>query len=94
VIAIRWTARFERAHDALDRFDAEHIDFKGKDATEVTYPTATASDILALAQTAATLLKEYRLEVGEPTSRPHSTTEVTDVARSDPRTDSPPYHPR
>ena len=44
--AIR-TRLLERAFDALDRMDAEHIDFKGKDLTEVTYPTATASDILA-----------------------------------------------
>ena len=42
------TRLLERAHDALDRMDAEHIDFKGKDNKEVTYPTATASDILAL----------------------------------------------
>jgi hypothetical protein len=28
--------------------DAEHVDFKGKDNDEVTYPTATDSGVLAL----------------------------------------------
>jgi hypothetical protein len=77
------TALLERAFDALDLWDAEHVDFKGKDNEEVTYPSATDAGRLALAQAAAILLKEYRLEVGEATSRPLSTAEVNDVARTD-----------
>ena len=32
-----------KAKDALERMDQPHIEFKGKDATQVTYPKAPAS---------------------------------------------------
>ena len=58
-----------KAKDALERMDQPHIEFKGKDATQVTYPKAPASAFQSYATSAAILLDKYRLEVGEATSR-------------------------
>lgn len=58
-----------KACDALARMDEPHIDFKGKDAFQVTYPKAPAGAFKQYADAAATLLDKYRLEMGEDTSR-------------------------
>jgi hypothetical protein len=53
----------------LERVDEPHIDFKGRDAVEVEYPTAPAGAARDLVIAAATALDKYRLEVGEATER-------------------------
>jgi hypothetical protein len=58
-----------KALDLLDRMDAPHVEFKGKDASAVTYPIAPAGAVQNYATSAAILLDKYRLEVGEATNR-------------------------
>jgi len=64
----------EKADDLLDRMDAEHIDFKGKDSDEVVYPIAPASAVQNYATSVGILIDKYRLEVGEATGRTESWT--------------------
>lgn len=63
------TKLLEKAFDALNRMDHPHIDFKGKDAQEVTYPKPSPSGFQAYATAAAILLDKLRLELGEATAR-------------------------
>ena len=62
----------ERIDDLFDRMDQPHIDFKGKDADQVTYPTAGSSDIKNYVTSIAILIDKFRLEKGEATARVHS----------------------
>lgn len=64
----------EKAVDILDRMDAPHVEFKGKDADAVEYPIAPASAVQNYATSAAILIDKYRLEVGEATGRTESFT--------------------
>lgn len=59
----------EKAVDVLERMDAPHTEFKGKDNEEVTYPIAPAAAVQNYATSAAILIDKYRLEVGEVTAR-------------------------
>lgn len=59
----------EKAADLLDRMDAEHIDFKGKDAGEVVYPIAPAGAVQNYATSVGILIEKFRLEMGEVTDR-------------------------
>lgn len=63
------TKLLAKADDLLDRMDAPHKDFRGKDVVEVTWDKATSGDVKNYATAAAILLDKYRLEVGEPTTR-------------------------
>jgi ABC-type branched-subunit amino acid transport system ATPase component len=56
-----------------------HIDFKGKDATEVTYPKAPAAAFQQYATSAAILIDKFRLEGGEVTERTEAITTDTDL---------------
>lgn len=67
----------EKAVDLLDRMDAPHVEFKGKDARAVTYPIAPAGAVQNYATSAAILIDKYRLEVGEATDRTE-TVSITD----------------
>ena len=73
----------DRIEGVLDRFDAEHIDYKGSAADKVTFPTAPAAAVRDYSQAIATLLREYRLETGEAGDRSESTTRVGDLVRND-----------
>ena len=59
----------EKAHDLLDRMDKPHVDFKGKEAAEVTYPIAPADAVRNYAVAFAVLIDKFRLEVGEAVDR-------------------------
>jgi hypothetical protein len=59
----------EKAVDLLERMDSPHIEFKGKDSTEVTYPIAPAGAVQNYATSVGILIDKYRLEVGEATER-------------------------
>ena len=59
----------DKMNDLLERMDAPHVDFKGKDAGMVTYPIATSGDVKNYAVSFAVLLDKYRLEMGEVTGR-------------------------
>lgn len=61
-----------KALDLVDRMDAPHVEFKGKDANQVTYPVAPAGAVQNYATSVAILLDKYRLEVGEATTRNES----------------------
>lgn len=69
----------EKASDLLDRMDAPHIDFKGKDSDEVTYPIAPAAAVQNYATSVGILIDKYRLEVGEATSRSESRSVTDDL---------------
>jgi len=77
------TRLLEKAHDALDRMEQIHIEFKGKDAAQVEYPTAPAEAFRAYSQAAGTLLREYRTEMGEVGKREETVTTVKDAISSD-----------
>jgi transposase-like protein len=62
----------EKALDLLERMDEPHVEFKGKDADQVTYPIAPAGAVQNYATSAAILIDKYRLEVGEATGRTES----------------------
>lgn len=62
----------EKASDLLDRMDAEHVDFKGKDVEEVVYPIAPAAAVQNYATSVGILIDKYRLEMGEATGRTES----------------------
>lgn len=59
----------EKAVDLLERMDAPHVEFKGKDSTEVTYPIAPAGAVQNYATSVGILIDKYRLESGEATER-------------------------
>lgn len=61
-----------KALDLIDRMDAPHVEFKGKDAQAVTYPIAPAGAVQNYATSVAILLDKYRLELGEATNRNES----------------------
>lgn len=67
-------ALLEKAVDLLERMDAEHVDFKGKDAHAVTYPIAPAGAVQNYATSVGILIDKYRLEMGEVTGRTESQT--------------------
>lgn len=66
----------EKVVGILGRMDEPQIDFRGKDANEVTFPKANASDVRNFAVAAAVLLDKMRLEAGEPTSITQTTDEM------------------
>lgn len=66
-----------KALDLIDRMDAPHVEFKGKDASMVTYPVAPAPAVQNYATSVAILLDKYRLESGEATGR-HESVSITD----------------
>lgn len=66
----------EKVTDILGRMDQPQIDFRGKDAQEVTFPIANASDVRNYAVAAAVLIDKMRLEAGEPTSITQATDEM------------------
>ena len=71
----------EKALDALDRMDEKHIDYKGKDAHQVSWEVAPSGAFKDYATGAAILIDKYRLEMGETTSR--TTVEGSnDISRS------------
>ncbi len=59
----------DRALDALERMDQEHKDFRGKDATEVSWDKAPSGAMKDYAMTAAILIDKLRLEEGSATAR-------------------------
>jgi hypothetical protein len=59
----------EKADDLLDRMDKPHVDFKGKDAQEVTYPVAPAAAVQNYATSVGILIDKFRLESGETTAK-------------------------
>lgn len=61
----------EKVDNLLDRFDQPHFDYRGKDATRVTWDSATSGDIRAYATSIGILIDKYRLEMGEATTRTH-----------------------
>lgn len=58
----------DRIADVLQRMDEPHIDFRGKDAIQVEWPTATSGDVKNYAVSFGILLDKYRLEMGEATA--------------------------
>ena len=58
-----------KALDLVDRMDAPHVEFKGKDANQVSYPVAPAGAVQNYATSIGILIDKYRLEVGEATGR-------------------------
>lgn len=69
----------ERALDLLERMDAEHVDFKGKDADTVVYPIAPAAAVQNYAMSAAILIDKFRLEMGEATGRTETRTLTSEL---------------
>ncbi len=77
--AIRLRARrrmLSRIDNLFDRMDQPHIDFKGKDVEQITYPTASSTDIRNYVTSIAILIDKYRLEMGEATGRIETVTPV------------------
>lgn len=68
----------DRVLDALARMDEPHIEFVGKDGDQVTYPKAPAAAFGTYASSVATLIKTYRLEMGESTSKPEQHVNVSE----------------
>jgi len=66
-----------KALDLLDRMDQPHIDYRGKDATKITFDRPPADACKAYATAAAILLDKYRLEQGEATGRHEHTVETS-----------------
>lgn len=58
-----------KIEDILTRMDAEHIDFRGKDARKVTFPKPSPTGVREYAVAIGVLLDKYRLEMGEVTGR-------------------------
>ena len=63
----------ESALFAIDQMTAEHTDYRGKDATPVTWDVAPARDMQSYAMTVGIMLDKYRLEMGESTDRTEHT---------------------
>jgi hypothetical protein len=66
----------DKVTDIIGRMDQPQIDFRGKDAAQVTFPIANASDVRNYAVAAAVLIDKMRLEAGEPTSITQATDEM------------------
>lgn len=66
-----------KALDMLNRMDDEHIDYRGKDCTRVSFPKAPADACKSYAMSAAILLDKFRLEMGETTGRSEVTVETS-----------------
>jgi hypothetical protein len=64
----------EKVADLLERMDAPHTDFKGKNSDRVVYPIAPAAAVQNYATSIGILIDNYRLEVGEATGRTESWT--------------------
>ena len=64
----------EKVADLLDRMDAPHTEFKGKDSDRVEYPIAPAGAVQNYATSVGILIDKYRLEIGEATGRTESWT--------------------
>lgn len=64
----------EKAVDLLERMDAPHTEFKGKEATTVEYPIAPAAAVQNYATSVGILIDKYRLELGEATDRTETKT--------------------
>jgi hypothetical protein len=81
------TDLLDRIQDALHRMIEPHLEFfPVRDAViPQTYPKAPAVAFRAYAQAFATLMKEYRLEVGEATDRTDNTTttRILDEVKND-----------
>lgn len=58
-----------KALDLVDRMDAPHVEFKGKEAMQVTYPVAPAGAVQNYATSIGILIDKFRLESGEVTGR-------------------------
>jgi transposase-like protein len=71
------------AADMLDRLDEEHIDFRGQQAKEVTFPKAPADACRNYVTAAAILIDKYRLEAGEATDRTELLGVPADEARKE-----------
>ncbi len=67
------TLMIEKAVDLVHRMDEVHIDYRGKDADQVTFPKAPAQACQQYATAAAILLDKFRLEMGEATGRTEHT---------------------
>lgn len=78
----------EKVADLLDRMDAPHVEFKGKDSEKVEYPIAPAGAVQNYATSVGILIDKYRLEIGEATGRTESWTndhadhEARDIAEA------------
>lgn len=59
----------EKVADLIERMDAPHVEFKGKDADKVEYPIAPAGAVQNYATSIGILIDKYRLEMGEATGR-------------------------
>lgn len=59
----------EKAADLIERMDEPHKDFKGSGVTEVTYDTATSTDVRNYSVAAAVLIDKHLLMSGEATER-------------------------
>lgn len=59
----------ETAGTLLDRVDHAYVDFRGKEADEVVFPTPPANACRDYVVAAAVLIDKYRLEAGESTDR-------------------------
>lgn len=70
----------DKAFDVLARMDEPHIDFRGKDVTEVTFPRATSADVRNYAVAFAILVDKMRLEEGKSTSREERVDHVSAAA--------------
>jgi transposase-like protein len=73
----------EKALDLLGRMDEEHIDYRGQKAEPVTYPRAPAPACSNYAYATGLLLRELRLEGGEPTDRPTVTHDYSERSDED-----------
>ncbi len=69
----------EKIEDLIGRMNLPHVDFKGKDAQMVTYPTATSGDVKNYSVSVGILIDKYRLEMGESTSRAEITFEQAET---------------
>lgn len=77
------TLLIEKAVDLVERMDEPHIDFRGKDANQVTFPKAPAQACQHYATSAAILLDKFRLEMGEVTGRTEFTGKEAALAVAD-----------
>lgn len=59
----------EKAVDCLERMDEPHIDFRGRESTEVKFDRAPSGACQQYATSAAILIDKFRLESGEATSK-------------------------
>lgn len=70
-----------KAVDLVKRMDEEHVDYRGKDADQVSFPKAPPQACQQYATAAAILLDKFRLEMGEATGRTEHTGETREAAK-------------